>query len=161
METVNINKENALKAYKSADKKTKELLENLFGKEILSQNIMDRIKTFEDACNELEIKSISKNISFGFADSKDNESIEAYAKLCIIIRSLNEGWEPDWTNSNEYKYYPWFDSYKSGFGFSYSHYAYWYTITACGSRLCFKSPELAEYAGKQFLEIYNQFLTIK
>lgn len=30
-----------------------------------------------------------------------------------------------------------------------------------GSRLCYKSRELAEYAATQFADIYNDFLTIK
>jgi len=27
-------------------------------------------------------------------------------KMSIIVKALNEGWEPDWDNDNEPKYYP-------------------------------------------------------
>ena len=30
----------------------------------------------------------------------------AYQKLRIITAALNEGWEPDFTNDDEYRYYP-------------------------------------------------------
>ncbi|OFY87870.1 MAG: hypothetical protein A3F72_03080 [Bacteroidetes bacterium RIFCSPLOWO2_12_FULL_35_15] len=161
MGTINIKKSNALKAYRSADKSGKSLLENLIGKEILSQNIMDRIKTFEDACDEVgttESQSILLNYS-----GVDEELLaaQAFLKISIINRSLNEGWKPDWNNSSEYKYYPWFEANKSGFGFSYSDYGIWFTHSTCGSRLCFKNKELAIYAGTQFIDLYNQFLTIK
>ena len=162
METLNISKENALKAFQQADKKGKELLETLFGKQILSEKITDRIKTFEDACDAIGLKLQNNNIEFkSFCDDKDIDSINAYAKLCIIARALNEGWQPDWTNSNEYKYQVWLTDYKAGFGFSRSCYGDWRADTHCGSRLCFKTRELAEYAGKQFMDLYNQYFTIK
>lgn len=48
--TLNVDKKNALKAWREADNKGKQMLENLYGKEIFAnQNVMDRIKTFEDA----------------------------------------------------------------------------------------------------------------
>ncbi len=161
METLNITKTNVFKAHKEADKKGKELLENLFGKEVLSQKITDRIKTFEDACNKLEVApDYSFLLAYKGTDA-DMLSAHAYMKLIIIARALNEGWEPDWTDSSETKYYPWFNNYKPGVGFSRSGYDCWRTYASCGSRLCFKSSELAMYAGTQFIEIYNQFLIIK
>lgn len=45
--TLNVDKKNALKAWREADNKGKQMLENLYGKEIFAnQNVMDRIKTF-------------------------------------------------------------------------------------------------------------------
>lgn len=80
--------------------------------------------------------------------------------LIIICRALNEGWTPDWNDSNQAKWYPYFDMRsKSGFGFSYSFYVTWRTSADVGSRLCFKNEELAKYAGKQFENIYKSFLT--
>ena len=32
----------------------------------------------------------------------------ARRKLETITEALNEGWRPDWNNTNEYKYFPWF-----------------------------------------------------
>jgi hypothetical protein len=116
--------------------------------------IIDRIKTFEDACNEL---NMNPYIQFFASDSSDEV---AYKKLKIIIQAINEGWKPNWNDSNERKWYPYFTARPSGFGFSNSTYDYWHTGTHCGSRLCIETKEKAEYIGKQFEDIYNEFLTL-
>ena len=126
-----------------------------------SENVMERIKTFADACLEVTVSENMKILLDYNGIDGDMLSAQAYAKLTLISRALNEGWVPDWNDSDQYKYVPYFSDHKSGFGFSNSHYVIWIAATSCGSRLCFKSPELAEYAGKQFIEIYNQFLIIK
>lgn len=161
MQKLEVTKESAVAAYANATKEVKALLETLFGKEIFTPvKITDRVKTFEDAA---EIIGITVNQRI-LIDYNGTDSImlgaQAMAKLSIIAKALNEGWEPDWTNDNEYKYYPYFNKYKAGFGFSSDVTAYWRAHTSCGSRLCFKTRELAEYAGKQFLKEYNQFLTL-
>jgi hypothetical protein len=162
MKTITIQPNNALKAYQNADKSGKLLLENLLGKEFISSGeITDRIKTFEDVLSSVEVsENLNILLSYNGIDP-DMLGAQAMTKLTLIARALNEGWEPDWTDSNQYKYVPYFNNYKSGFGFSGSNYDAWYSGTCCGSRLCFKSAKLAEYAGKQFLDIYNQFLTTK
>ena len=151
MKIIELKKENAVKAFKEADAKGKELLKNLLGNEYFSDKITDRIKSFEDVIDELKIAS-----NFKPTGSKDEV---AYIKLKLIAECLNEGWTPNWDNDSEYKYYPYFDM-RSGVGFSHSYCDYWNTLTNVGSRLCFKSSELAEYAGKQFEAIYKDFLTL-
>ena len=44
-------------------------------------------------------------------NEKDMRDLTAFLKLRIITAALNQGWAPDWTNSNEWKYYPWFCLY--------------------------------------------------
>lgn len=57
--TLNVDKKNVLKAWREADNKGKQMLENLYGKEIFAnQNVMDRIKTFEDAMEETGRKGV-------------------------------------------------------------------------------------------------------
>lgn len=156
-ENLTISKSNAVNAFKTADDKGKVLLSNLFHPHVLSEKITDRVKNFQDACNVLGIDFNAFNKVCAIAgDSKDEI---AYKKLKIIIRALNEGWEPDWAHSNEPKWFIWFQ-YKPGFGFSDSGYVSWYTDTCVGSRLCFKSRELAEYAAEQFQMTFNEFLSL-
>lgn len=155
MKNLQINEKTARELYPKASEEFKKVLEDSFGKEFFSQKITDRIKTFEDACELLNIDS-----SIGKLDS-DSADIQAYKQLKIIVEALNEGWKPNWNDSNERKWYPYFDMRtSSGFGFSHSDFGRWTSSTTVGSRLCFKSEELAEYAGKQFTEIYKQFLTL-
>ena len=119
-------------------------------------SITDRVKTFEDACEVLRLE----NVQIGQVGlDKHSKSIEAYAKLSIISEALNEGWTPDWSDKSQYKYVAWF-THKSGLGLSYSGYDGWRSNAGVGSRLCFKSSELATYAGKQFEDIYRDYLTL-
>jgi hypothetical protein len=160
METLQISKENAFKAYESANDNGKELLSNLFGKQVFSRKVTDRVKSYEDAVNELGFTPT--NLATPPTESRDEKSITAYRKLIVIARVLNEGWEPDWDNDDEYKYYPYFDmrSEGAGFGFSFGACTFSHSDTLVGSRLCFKTRELAEYAGKQFQDIYIDYLTL-
>lgn len=69
--------------------------------------ITERVKTFEDACKELgeDHKLVQQFKAIQEAIAEDKEAT-AYFKLGIIIAALNEGWEPDFTNDDEYRYYP-------------------------------------------------------
>lgn len=145
------------------------------------KNVMERIKTFEDACNELGIDH-----NEWMQDKKElglEADVIAYLKLRIIAAALNEGWKPQFT-TDEYRYFPWFCLYtqseidemneedKSRVVYrSYSNaiahggVACAYTLgdpsstnASIGSRLAFKTRELAEYAGRQFVEIWADYV---
>ncbi|MDR2009922.1 MAG: hypothetical protein LBQ22_05525 [Bacteroidales bacterium] len=124
------------------------------------KDIRKRIKTYPDACEFLKVEPIVDEVLLKLGFTKDEI---AYRKLKTIAKALNEGWEPDWTNSNEYKYWPWFiyNGASAGFGFAHANYSASYTGTGIGSRLCFKTRELAAYAGKTFEDLYNDFFLIK
>lgn len=195
-DTIQIQKDNIIAAYKTAKEagadSTMKVLEALFGKELFKpKNIMERIKTFEDALNELGDKHplvlqyrFNFNNEGGWTDDMYAREFEAYLKLRIITAALNEGWTPQFTE-DEYRYFPWFWLYTKEeiakmdkeerkkvvlFGGAANHgaaagFACAHTFTApsttyayVGSRLCFKSSALAEYAGKQFAEIYFAFV---
>lgn len=69
--------------------------------------ITERVKTFEDACKELgeDHKLVQQFKAIQEAIAEDKEAT-AYFKLGIITAALNEGWEPDFTNDDEYRYHP-------------------------------------------------------
>jgi len=158
MNTLEIKKDAALKAHQNAKNSGKLLLENLFGKEVFAQKVTDRIKTFFDV---LEDQGISTAEFEKQCKGLTPDEI-AYKQLKLIAQALNEAWEPDWTNSSEYKYRPYFyfnDPSAVG-GFSSYVCAYDISGSGVGSRLCYKSGELAKYAGTTFLEIYRSFMTL-
>jgi hypothetical protein len=112
MQTITIEKDNAIKAYKEADDKGKTLLTNLLGKKHFLLKITDRIKSFEDACEELGLNPNDPMFTEGTPD------VIAYNKLTkAIIPALNEQWTPDWTNTNQRKWYCWFKYESAGFRF--------------------------------------------
>jgi|SRR5688572_6214546 len=150
-----IQETNLRTAHKEADKPGKKLLETLFPELKKPERIIDRVKTFEDACHELGIDDFTVNSTLS---SDQQVAVNAMAMMLVITQALNEGWKPNWNNSNEFKWFPWFEM-RSGFGLSFSNYSGTYSVTGVGSRLCFKSEELANYAGKQFEDIYKQYMT--
>lgn len=183
-----ISAEDARAAYNNTDANGRELLEHLFGKEMFQpKDIKERVKTFEDACNELGevhpyVKAYTEWMSIYHTDCKD---VTAYLKLRIICSALNEGWKPTF-NEDEYRYYPWFNIYTKAeyeeldedkmkdcrlvyreYNYAYAYggvsdanadFDATYTFTYVGSRLAFKTRELAEYCGKQFIDIWADFL---
>ena len=114
------------------------------------------LKTIKDCINKLteedeEIIQLRKLESI-----KDlSEHILNNQIAVVIIKALNDGWIPDWNDSNQYKYYPWFCL---GENFRFNYYDSFYTYSFVSSRLCLKSRELAIYAGQQFGETYKKFM---
>ena len=149
-----VDKKNALRAWNEADNKGKKLLENLYGKDTFeNQNVMDRIKTFEDAREETGRPDVP---DFSMLPKDMRKHFEALYKMIVIAEALNEGWDPNWDNSNEYKYYPYFVMSSSSFAFLSTSYATSVVYAGSGYRLRFKTRELAEYAGKQFIELWKE-----
>jgi hypothetical protein len=137
--------------YAEANTAEKQILEKLYSKSVLG-DIKNKIKSFEDACEylSLPISAARQNFSTMPSDEK------AYRKLKLIAKALNEGWTPDWDNDDQEKWFPWFDFRGSRFVFRLVSCNY--TRSDLGSRLCFRTHELAEYAGKTFIDLYNGFL---
>jgi len=158
METLQIDKANALKAHEEANQKGKSLLENLFGKKVFLKEVKDRIKNFDDVLAE---NGISREDFETSCKGLEPDEI-AYRMAKLVCLAFNEGWLPDWTNSNEGKYVPWFRmSSSSGVGFSFDDCVIWCSVSLVGSRLCFKSTDLAKHAGQLFeQEIYKPLFTI-
>jgi hypothetical protein len=80
-----------------------------------------------------------------------------YEDLILVAKALNGNWKPYWNDVNEYKWFPYFD-FSSGFRFSDTDFNCEFTGISIGSRLCFKSEQIAEYAGKTFIEQYQKLM---
>lgn len=191
-ETIEIKKSNVLASYEEARKAGAngymQFLENLFGKELFKpKNVMERVKTFDDALKELgDDNQLVKEYyeRWQLVGDKDvSKDYVAYLKLRIITAALNEGWEPEFI-PGERRWAPYFllytkeeyeklnddvrarvvyrsscsaDAY-GGVSCAYASYYSAYVYADIGSRLAFKSEKLAEYAGMQFLDIYADFM---
>lgn len=122
----------------------------------IPKGIKERIKTFDDVLLENGVK---REIFENNCQDLTTDEV-AYKMVKEIVKAFNEGWMPDWTNSNEGKYYPWFKiGSPSGGGFSFRVYDCWYANSNVGSRLCYKSADLAKHTGQLFESIYKDFLT--
>lgn len=136
-----------------------------FYKEEDYEEITDRVKTYEDACKVLGVEPINEQNAKAQGFRSDEI---ARRKLETIAAALNEGWKPDWNNTDQYKYYPYFyiqenAKGKGSAGLSYA--STYYTASAThayiGSRLCFYASRLARYASNQFTDLYEQILIEK
>lgn len=152
--------------------------------------VTERIKTFEDACAELgdnhPLRDEYRNVRYSYTTC--GPDLLAYAQIRIIVAALNEGWEPQFTE-DEYHYFPCYRLYTkeevdgmteeqkeeiglvlwggsansgslAGLACAVSRYAFSSSYSSYGARLAFKTRELAEYAGKQFIDIFLNFFLI-
>lgn len=153
--------------------------------------VMERIKTLDDAINELgednPLVQAYKSADFNTSgNGKDVMDVMAYMKLRIIVAALNEGWEPQFT-TDEYRYYPYFYLYtkeelaeksdewkeshklwlcggssasgsRCGLACARSSDAWTDSASDLSARLALKSEELAIYCGKQFIEIWADYV---
>lgn len=150
----------------------------------------ERVKTYEDAVWELgndhPLVEAASSAEWRFTNSEDKDII-AYLKLRVIVAALNDGWKPQFV-PGELRWYPWYeliskDEYDAmsedekqerrcvgrsnvsayaygGLVYSDADNASSYSYAGSGSRLAFKSEALAEYAGKQFAELFANFCFI-
>lgn len=147
--------------------------------------VTERIKTFEDAREALgdEHPLVKEYWGVVNVDLDITQDLIAYLKLRIIVAALNEGWEPKF-EKGEYRYYPWFYLYTKeqydelddegkgrcvlssfnnsyafgGLSFADAGYASSNSGSNFGSRLAFRTRELAAYAGRQFIEEWADFM---
>lgn len=117
------------------------------------------ILTFEAAC---AAKNQDPNLlpDVSMLPEAQQKYLIGLVKLDVITRALNdegldEPWQPDYEDYNS-KYCPVFD-FSPGSGWSYGVYVHWHAYSHVGARP-FRSYQLAEFAGEQFADIYNNIL---
>ncbi|ESU28373.1 hypothetical protein FLJC2902T_17240 [Flavobacterium limnosediminis JC2902] len=158
METLQISKENAVKAFEATNAKGKKLLSNLFGKNVFIKNIRERIQTIQD------IFELNNTTEEAFNEKWNGFELheKANAFEILIVAAYCGGGMPDFTDDTR-KYYPRFVmGSPSGVGFSYDVFVYWYSFSYVGARLVFHGPEAYENmidAVEKFLPQYQQSRT--
>lgn len=192
-----IKKENVVNAYMAGDNSVKEMLRVMFPdiefkaeKQPEKRPVTERVKTFEDACRELgEDNALVLHYRKLIKENEEKDismtDIVAFLKLRIICAALNEGWEPQFAEKDDNRWYPlhflwtdedlahldeeWkrshalIDTYDyshegyAGFAFANSFYAPSNTYAGIGSRICLKSEALSNYCGTQFIRLWADF----
>lgn len=153
--TLKITEEQAKKLYLEASANLKEILESNFGKTTFLKNFQDAVKTYYDACEIIGEKPIDEQ---HLMDCGLGKSEIAFMKLKTIFKAankMNNDWKADYSNSSQYKYYPYFVWRSSGFRYVVTDYSI--TCTNAGSRLCCGTFDDAEYIGKKFEDLYNDY----
>lgn len=127
-------------------------------------------KDFEDAREKLDsFKVTSDEAANHFdllaqlirnANPRHLKALIALNKLFTIAEKWNkeDGFVPDFSNKDQWKYFPWFkySTKAAGFVFASTDYTASDAIADFGSRLCFKSKSRAEAFGKKYVDLYNE-----
>lgn len=151
--------------------------------EIESKEINDIVTSYEEARKYLGGKpnndfTVAKKVVSGNCVKLDEvtrlvkdinpshvKALIALNELFTIAQAWNkeDEFEPDFSNSNQYKYFPWFvyDNGTAGFVSAYTYYTATLTSASIGSRLCFKTPERARQFGEQFIDLWNDVLLFR
>lgn len=95
----------------------------------------------------------------GLPEHIRNALMSAYL-LMVVFEAINDGWQPDFTNSNQVRYFPWPDVSRSGLGFSSSDcdYGSGHATAHVGSRLCTDSSAKALFILDQFQDLWKAWL---
>ena len=113
-----------------------------------------QVRGFESAC-ELNNQS-AYTIEKRWKNAElTNYQIE-HLKLEYCIKTINEGWTPNWNNSNEYKWYNWLEKKSSGCVGCLSSYLF--SDSYMGFSLYYETEEKAKHGIKYFLNYYNSIL---
>lgn len=157
-------------------------------RERIEKPITERIKTFDDAVEELgsEHPLVRQYMAAANEYESFTRNTIAYMKLLIIAAALNEGWKPKF-KEYEYRWFPWFtlwteeelkeksEEWKAnhklwlfggrsslgascGLAFVPSHSAWSGAVSSISARLAVKSDDIAHYFGKQFIDIWAEYL---
>ena len=184
-----LTSENLVDLYQKGNAAVRKSLREMLGDKLNEEiPVTARVRNFRDALEELgeehEAVKVYRSIEWYIREQKD---LLAYTKLRIITEALNEGWKPQFT-IGERRWYAWYElltkeeieamtdeekeerrcvgrSYNyanagGGLVFSYAGGASSYSVTYVSARLAFKTEALAEYAAKQFAELYADFCFI-
>ena len=90
------------------------------------------------------------------------KALIAMNRLFTIAEAWNkaDGFEPDWEDTTQEKWFPRFkyDANSAGFAYAFTSNSPSYAYASLGSRLCFKSQSRAKQFGQQFIDLWNEVL---
>lgn len=111
-----------------------------------------KIETVEDACNELGETDEQVKILRLLEQNNIPEKEIAVQQWKVIVKALNKGWVPDFNNTDQRKYYPWFNLQG---GVSLYSVSYVSQSSFVPPYFLFKDEETVRYAISQFSSVYK------
>ena len=155
--------ENQEKAEKEAARLANKLGKKAFVLQSISSAKPDiKVDSFVSACEYL---GIEHKFAVCGSDNKHHKAMVSLFKLITIAEAWNKEDEfvPDFSNRNQYKYFPWFqyNDDTAGFVCAATYNAAAFATASFGSLLCFKDSNRARQFGIQFIDLWNDFLLLK
>lgn len=163
--TPTVQHDNLKKAEKEAQRLADKYGKKVFVLEstslITPDEINVKVDSFEAA---LEYLGRENNACMCGIPDKHAKAMVAMYKLITIAEAWNkaDNFIPDYDNTNQYKWFPWFQKRgTAGFVYAYTYNTASHANAPIGSRLCFSTSERAEQFGKQFIDLWNDFLLFR
>lgn len=184
---IDFTQEQLLAFYRSTSNDGRKAIKEALGEKFSGTiPVTERVKTYDDAVKELGEDHpfvVAANSAVWRYPEDYNQDIVAYLKLRVVVAALNDGWNPEFTE-DERRWFPWYrlytkeeidnlseedkeqvllwgggagDGSRCGLASAHSDNAWSFSDASIGSRLALKSEELADYAGKQFIELFAPF----
>ena len=117
-----------------------------------------------DGINEAVNEYKKARLFLGNLNPRHLKALSALNKLFIIAEAWNKAddFVPDFSNTNQYKYYPWFfyDKDAARFVVALTLNTASHTYVNFGSRLCFKTANRAHQFGKMFTDLFNEIFLL-
>lgn len=162
--------------YRAGSENVKKMMKHMFP-EVITDSTMDRIKTWDDVCAELDINQeswdqmvMAMKVACPMSEGETKCAV-AHMKVLMLAKALNDGWEltkEAEDNSEGYGIY-WLKrdgvrgevDFQAGSvcapGCVRANLSFGYSLWAFVPRLSFKTRELAEYAVLQFPDIWREY----
>ncbi len=140
MKHLKLTKERAVAKYKSGTQAEKDFIIALYGAEHFV-SAKDRLTGYSSACVILNRKEVTLD-HFAFLGEVQAKKQFARHKIQVCIEAINEGWIPNYDNSNEAKYEIW--QRGKSYGFSSGSRDRYYYFTSVGSDLVCQTRDKAD-----------------
>lgn len=159
MRTLKLEDDKARELYRTASPEFKTMLEQSFP-DLFPKKFADRVKARENITWEDILKESGKTdeevVRYRNPKNKKQKSANDYERIQILTEVLNLGVELDFTNRNQPKWIPYFERTSSGWSVGVAGRYFYYAHVGFG---CYYADEsVAKWAGKQFIEIYTDYL---
>lgn len=131
--------------------------------EVEAMDVNNEITDYEAAKRFLGLVTNVKT-TISAINPKHVKALVALNALFTIAEAWNkaDNFVPDYDNTNQYKWFPWFQKRgTAGFVCAGTDGTASYAYAFIGSRLCFSTSERAEQFGKQFIDLWNDFLLFR
>jgi hypothetical protein len=152
-DTIEVDETIITAAFKEADANHKKILNKYFEN---PKSIFDKIQTIEDVLRIVG-KTMKQVCRYANPKTKEEKAENARNLVTCITEAYNQGVKFDWKNSNQYKYYPWFEKKALG-GWVLDCVGYRCTCAYLGSGFYFVSEDACRDAVKKFMNIYLDYL---
>lgn len=120
--------------------------------------------SFQEAC-ELTGRDPKQALRYATPANSEEEAANALDRLKIFTEAYNmvdgKKWEPDYSNSNQAKWWAWFryNSSLRAFVFDVTYDGFTDAYAGTGSRLVSRTSEIAQFIATEHIDDWNKWLS--